>query len=205
MIDILFSIQASQRCWATSVASSSSTRWSSVCGCWPSVLSSASSWEATTLCRHCPTSSRSLSRRRSLESFWLPSGYVEKFSLGLTTLECHFSLKMTALPEYHGYGGCKINLAAPIFEAELCDINICYIIMASPVLNCKISKWAETQLAFQHCCLSGTRLSTKAPLREIFYCKWGHLAGCHQGLWTTGLKSIFIFGKFSGHIFMHLN
>lgn len=77
----IFSVTASLRCWATSVASSSSTRWSSVCGCWPSVLSSVSSWGATTSCQPCLTSSRSLSRRRSLESFWLPSGYVENLSL----------------------------------------------------------------------------------------------------------------------------
>lgn len=77
----IFSVTASLRCWATSVASSSSTRWSSVCGCWPSVLSSVSSWGATTSFQPCLTSSRSLSRRRSLESFWLPSGYVEILSL----------------------------------------------------------------------------------------------------------------------------
>lgn len=73
---VYVSFLASPQSWATSVAFSCSTRWSSACGCWPSVRSSVSSWGATTWCRRSPTSCRSLSRRRSLESFWLPSGYV---------------------------------------------------------------------------------------------------------------------------------
>lgn len=76
---IFFPFSVSQQCWATSVASSFSTRWSSVYGSWPSVLSSVNSWDATTWCQPCLTSFRSRSRRRSLESFWLLSGLVEIF------------------------------------------------------------------------------------------------------------------------------
>lgn len=68
--------EASRQSWATSVASSSSTRWSSASGCWPSVLSSVSSWDATMWFRPCPTSCRSPSRRRSLASSSPPSGSV---------------------------------------------------------------------------------------------------------------------------------
>lgn len=85
---LFFSPVASQRCWATNAASSSSTRWSSAFGCWPSALSSVSSWDATTWCRRSPTSSRSPSKKRSPGSSWLPSGWVERSFLFWVSL--HF-------------------------------------------------------------------------------------------------------------------